>query len=64
MSIGSPTPDQAYQAGQFARQAGRGREACPRYGITPDARALRVQWQAGWDAEDRDRSRATKRPKP
>lgn len=55
--MSKPTPEQANQAGRYARQASRGRDTCPRYGITPDARVLRDQWYAGWDAEDRARAR-------
>lgn len=55
------TPQQiehAIEAGGYARQASRGREACPRYGITEDARELRDAWLRGWDAEDRKRRAA------
>lgn len=48
--------DQAYQAGRFARQAARGIDTCPRYGITPDARLLVERWKEGWADEDRVRA--------
>lgn len=49
----------AYQAGRYARQAGRGLESCPRYGITPEARQEVAQWRRGW--EDQDREMAARR---
>lgn len=55
------TPQQlehAIEAGGYARQNSRGRDACPRYGITEDARELRDAWLRGWDAEDRKRRAA------
>lgn len=56
--MSKPSPEQAKQAGRYARKASRGRDTCPRYGITPDARVLREQWYVGWDAEGRERKRA------
>jgi len=44
----------AYQAGRYARQAGRGLESCPRYGITPESRDEARAWQQGWHDEDRE----------
>ena len=44
---------QAFEAGQFARQAARERGTCPLYGITPPDDELRKRWYAGWDQQDR-----------
>lgn len=49
--------EQAYSAGRFARQAARGRDKCPMYGITPDAAGLRDRWREDWDDEDRARKK-------
>jgi len=50
--------DRTYAAGRSARQAGRGIDTCPRYGITPDARLLVERWKEGWDDEDQARAKA------
>jgi len=47
--------EQAREAGRRARQAGKGRDDGPRYGIIADDRALREAWVMGWDAEDQER---------
>lgn len=47
--------EQAYASGRFARQAGRGIDACPRFGITPEAQQLVERWKSGWEDEDQKR---------
>ena len=44
--------DQAYQAGQWSREAGRPESSAPQYGPTEECAELRKQWRAGWKAED------------
>ncbi|KAF1698336.1 hypothetical protein CSC62_05350 [Pseudoxanthomonas jiangsuensis] len=53
--------DHAYEAGRYARQAARGRDTCPRYGITPDARQEVDRWRQGWDDQDREMAGQAKR---
>jgi hypothetical protein len=43
----------SYQAGRYARQAARGEDSCPRYGIHPEARQQVAEWRRGWRDEDR-----------
>lgn len=47
--------EQAYSAGRFARQAARGRNTCPMYGINREDETLRERWRQGWDDEDHAR---------
>jgi len=47
----------AYQAGRYARQAARGLDTCPRYGITPEARQEVAEWRRGWNDQDRELAR-------
>lgn len=49
--------EQARLAGMYARQAGRKRETCPRYGQTQEAALLREAWQRGWDEENERRAK-------
>lgn len=50
--------EQARIAGQTARQAGRGRDKCPLYGMGAESQKLREAWYAGWDAADDERKAA------
>lgn len=43
-----------YQAGRYARQAARGQDTCPHYGIHPEAREQVAEWRRGWADEDRE----------
>ena len=52
------------QAGRYARQAGRGIDTCPLFGITPEARLEVRAWQEGWMEEDRKHPRPQSRKKP
>lgn len=45
---------QSHQAGRWAREAHRGREAAPLYEMGQDGTARRRQWQAGWDERDQE----------
>lgn len=49
--------EQAYQAGQWARQEGRTEAAMPLYGPTEECMVLRKKWREGWQAEDAQRSK-------
>lgn len=49
--------EQAYQAGQWARQEGRTEAAMPLYGPTEECMVLRKKWREGWRAEDAQRSK-------
>ncbi len=44
--------EQAYQAGQWARESGRPESSMPMYGPTEECAELRKQWRAGWKDED------------
>lgn len=43
------TTNQAYQAGQWAAEAGRPLSAKPSYGPTPECAANRKAWEDGWN---------------
>lgn len=42
------------QFGRWAREAGRGINSCPGYGITDEAAGQRTEWRAGWSERDRE----------
>ena len=42
------------QFGRWAREAGRGINSCPGYGITDEAAGQRTEWRAGWNERDRE----------
>lgn len=50
--------EQARIAGQTARQAGRGRDKCPLYGMGEESQKLREAWYEGWDEADSERKAA------
>ncbi len=43
----------ARAAGQYAREAGRERSSCPRFGIHAEAAELRRAWLDGYDSARR-----------
>lgn len=43
-----PTDEEAYQAGRWAREAGRGIDSCPEYGQGERAYQARKAWREGW----------------
>lgn len=43
-----PTDEEARQAGRWAREAGRGLDSCPEYGLGEEACRARKAWRAGW----------------
>ncbi len=45
------------QFGRWAREAGRGINSCPGYGITDEASDQRTEWRAGWNERDREMRR-------
>lgn len=45
------------QFGRWAREAGRGINSCPGYGITDEASDQRTEWRAGWSERDREMRR-------
>lgn len=45
------------QFGRWAREAGRGVNSCPGYGITDEASDQRIEWRAGWSERDREMRR-------
>lgn len=49
--------EQAFQAGQWARQEGRAEAAMPLYGPTEESMVLRKKWRDGWRFEDAQRSK-------
>ena len=55
---GKMTPkQQAYQAGTWARESGRGIDSKPMYGQTEECAELRKEWERGWKDEDARRKR-------
>ncbi len=51
--------EQAVDAGESARRAGRKRESCPLYGMGEESEILREAWYSGYDRQD-ERQRAKK----
>lgn len=47
------TPQQAYEAGAWARENGRAMDACPHYAMGEPGYLLRKAWREGWVAADR-----------
>lgn len=48
------TTDQAYQAGRWAREAGRSPASCPMYAMGDEGMRLREAWRKGWAEQDRE----------
>ena len=46
-----------HQFGRWAREAGRGIETCPHYGITDEAAEQRRERRGGWNERDRELKR-------
>lgn len=47
--------EQADQAGESARRAGRGIDTCPKYGMGEAARRQCEAWRNGWERVDASR---------
>jgi ribosome modulation factor len=49
--------EQAVNAGEAARRAGRKRDSCPIYGMGEYGRILQEAWYSGWDRVNEERKR-------
>lgn len=57
MTVTRKQYEQAEQAGESARRAGKKRDQSPLYGMGDDGESLREAWRNGWDREDARRVR-------